>query len=152
MRAGQKERWRRATAPSRRNRGAGALCCTGKRAHAGSSKVLRRFLPEGQCLGENGKGIARGKRPMSPAPTESVPRGAPTNKNGFLRLQIDRLFTPDRFNFRLFLGTVTGVLVIGVLAVCVIGWTHRNQQQARVRAEVIEFIRLTGVVADDMAA
>ena len=89
---------------------------------------------------------------MPPVPIDAATRSAPEKRSGFLRRQINRLYTPDRFNFKLLLGTTTGVFIIVILAVSVVGWTHRNQQRSRGRAQAIEVMRLTGLVANDIEA
>ena len=89
---------------------------------------------------------------MPPVPPAVATRSAPEKKSVFFRHQIDRLFTPDRFNFKLLLGTITGVLVIVILAVNVVGWTYRNQHRAQAQARGSEVVRLTGLVASDLAA
>ncbi|MEO6970167.1 MAG: PAS domain S-box protein, partial [Chthoniobacterales bacterium] len=89
---------------------------------------------------------------MPPVSIDAANRSAPEEKKGFLRRQIDRVITPDRFNLKLLLGTIAGVVVIVILALGCVVWTYRNQQLEQVRARGIEIMRLSLIVENDIAA
>ena len=59
---------------------------------------------------------------------------------------------PDRFDFKLLLGTIVGVVVIVILAVGCVVWTYRNQQRDEVRTHAIEVVRLGSIVENDISA
>ncbi len=59
---------------------------------------------------------------------------------------------PDRFNLKLLLGTISGVIVIALLAVGCVVWAYRNQQRDQVRAHGIEVMWLSSVVENDISA
>ena len=61
------------------------------------------------------------------------------------------LFAADRFNSNFLIGTTTGVLVITILTISVVGWTYQNRRRAQARARAAEVMRLAGVVGSDMA-
>lgn len=89
---------------------------------------------------------------MPPLPTVTATRNVPEGKKGFLRRQLDRIFQPDHFNIKLLLGTIAGVVVIVILAIACVVWTYRNQQLDQVRAHVIEAMRLSSIVENDISA
>jgi PAS domain S-box-containing protein len=89
---------------------------------------------------------------MSPAPTDAAKSSAAERKKGFLRRQVDRVVTTDRFKFKLLLGAIVGVVVSVVLALGCVIWTYRNQERAEVRADRIEVMRLSVIVENDISA
>ena len=88
---------------------------------------------------------------MPPVPPEAATRSASEDKPGFDR-KIGSLFAADKFNSKLLLGTITGVLLIVILTISVVGWTYRNRRRAQARARGAEVVRLASLVASDIAA
>ncbi|HEX4667439.1 MAG TPA: CHASE3 domain-containing protein [Chthoniobacterales bacterium] len=89
---------------------------------------------------------------MSLVPTTVDHPGETVKKTGFGRAKIEWLLSPDHFHFKLFLGTIAGVLVILLLAVICVVLTLRGQQRDRLRSHTIEVMRLSSVVDNDVAA
>ena len=76
----------------------------------------------------------------------------PEGKKGLLRRGYSRVSKGDRFDFKLLLGTIVGVLVIAILAVGCVVWTYRNQQQDQAQTHAIEVVRLGSIVENDISA
>ncbi len=70
----------------------------------------------------------------------------------FFRSTIERLLSPEHFNFKLLLGTFVGVSVITVFAITCFVISYRDQGQATFRAHTISVIRLSSVLENDIAA
>src|SRR5712691_11316007 len=73
-------------------------------------------------------------------------------KSSFLREKVEWLLSSEHFHFKLLLGTAVGVVVIVLLAVTCIVLTFRTQRQAALRAHLIEVMRLSSVIENDIAA
>jgi CHASE3 domain sensor protein len=89
---------------------------------------------------------------MSSVSTVVPSRNAPEGKKGFLQRTIGRFFPRDRFQVKLLLGTVVGVVVIVILSVGCVVWTYRTQQREQAWADRIEVIRLSTIVENDISA
>ncbi|HEY1581979.1 MAG TPA: PAS domain S-box protein, partial [Chthoniobacterales bacterium] len=89
---------------------------------------------------------------MPPVTSVTEATGLADRKHGFARRRIEWLLSPDHFHFKLLFGTTAGVLVILVLAIACVIMTFRSQEREQLRAHMIEVMRVSSVVENDIAA
>jgi len=65
---------------------------------------------------------------------------------------MSRFFQSDRFQVKLLLGTIVGVVVIVILSFGCVVWRYRTQQREQARAHGIEAMRLSTIIENDISA
>src|SRR5450432_2024513 len=102
--------------------------------------------------GWGGRGLAFGSLMTAPSLIPVTAGHERKRKGAFFRDRLEWLLSSEHFHLKLLFGTGVGVLVIVLLAATCFVLTFRSQRQAALRAHLIDAMRLTSVIGNDIAA